>query len=135
MKYSDCTTRCTGDVVKGDIILFTESVFGGSFRKPVHLGERKILAEVMQESYGAGKQQHTFTLRLIRCTGFDASEVRKKAKKNGTLRRKGRNIYRNGTLRAPRDQEERAACLREKHERGAKARAEREARRNAHYAY
>ena len=36
---------CTGDVCVGDVILFTESVIGGTHRKPLFLGERRIAAD------------------------------------------------------------------------------------------
>ena len=37
---------------------FNETVFGGSHRRPVALGTRRIAATVIRDSYGAGKQQH-----------------------------------------------------------------------------
>lgn len=132
VKYADCTIDCTGNACKGDIILFEEGVFGGSYRNPTFLGSRKILAEIISDSYGEAKQQHTFTLRLIRCSGYQAADVRNKAKKSktGSIRRKGRNVYRNGTKRAAwADEAQRQASLDEKYRRGADARAERAYRR------
>ncbi len=115
---------CTGDVIVGDEIRFTEGVFGGSFRKPKFLGERIITAEVMKDSYGRAKQQHTFTLRVIACGGLQPLEA------GQVTRRKGRNIYRNGTERKLwADEAVREAAREEKHDRGDRARTAREARR------
>jgi len=119
----DFTYGCTGDVVVGDIIRFTEAVFGGSYRSPRYLGDRVIKAEVLRDSYGRDKQQHTFTLRVVASSGVDPIAA-------GTVtRRKGRNVYRNGTVRKPwPDEAARDAARAEKHARGGAARARREAR-------
>ena len=116
--------HATGDVVTGDTIEFTEGVFGGSFRNPKYIGERKIRAKVIKDSYGLEKQQHTFTLEVIKSSGEDAIVKGKK------IRRKGRNVYRNGTMRiAWKDESQRKIALAEKHERGDCARSDRELRR------
>tara|TARA_Y100000034_G_C6700271_1_gene308781 strand:- start:101 stop:652 length:552 start_codon:yes stop_codon:yes gene_type:complete len=113
-----------GDVVTGDTIRFTESVWGGSYRKPRHLGSRTVEAEVLNDSYGVDKQQHTFTLRVISSTGLDALEAGK------TIRRKGRNIYRGEPERLQwSDESERQLAAAEKHQRGDIARAARDERR------
>jgi len=116
----------TGDVCVGDEILFSEAVFGGSFRKPKFLGEREIAAKVVKDSYGASKQQHTFTLEIIASAGEQPLTA-------GTITtRKGRNVYRNGTSRKPwADEAARKAALNEKHGRGDAARAARSARMEA----
>ena len=124
-KIKSFNIDCTGDVAVGDEILFTEAVFGGSHRSPVKIGDRRIAALVERDSYGAGKQQHTFTLLVLAADGTDAP------KKGSKIRRKGRNVYRNGTLRRPRDEAERNAALADKHERGDAARAARFARKEA----
>ena len=115
---------CTGDVVVGDTILFTEAVWGGSYQNPVHEGKRTIIAEVTKDSYGEKKQQHTFTFRVIDSWGHNA------LKKDFVTRRKGRNVYKNGTRRLPWDcREARTLALNEKHSRGNQARAARNIRR------
>jgi len=120
----DYMIDCTGDVCVKDQIQFVESVFGGSFKKPKFLGERTIEARVIADSYGAMKQQHTFTLEITGSTGFQALQVGDK------IKRKGRNIYRNGTKRAPWvDESARQAALDEKHGRGDFARAARQERK------
>lgn len=45
---------------------------GGSYRKPRFLGERRVAARVLADSYGSAKQQHTFTLLVIESDGYEA---------------------------------------------------------------
>ena len=85
--------NCTGDVVTGDCIRWTEAVFTGSHRRPKFAGERTIEAEVVADSYGHAKQQHTFSLMVVRAEGTSVPEP------GSRIRRKGRNIYRNGCNR------------------------------------
>jgi (S)-2-hydroxy-acid oxidase len=123
MKESDFTMDCTGDVVVGDTICYTESVWGGSYQDPKNLGERTIIAEIIKDSYGEKKQQHTFTFTVINSWGHNA------LKKGLTTRRKGRNIYKNGTKRLPwACRDARTLALNEKHARGSQARAARKIR-------
>lgn len=118
------TYDCTGDVCRGDVILFTEAVFGGSYRKPRFLGERRVAARVVGDSYGAQRQQHTFTLEVLASEGTEPLEA------GIRTRRKGRNVYRNDCRRMPwADEAARRAPLDEKHARGDAARAERDERR------
>lgn len=115
---------CTGDAVTGDIVTFTEAVFGGSHRKPKFMGERTVTAEIVGDSYGGGKQQHTFSLRIVASTGHDALSA------GAAVRRKARNVYRNGCTRQRwADEAARVAARDEKHERGDGARLDREHRR------
>ena len=67
---SNYPTDCTGDACLGDTVLFTEAVFGGSHRKPRFLGRSRIAATVVRDSYGACKQQHTFSIQVIASDGF-----------------------------------------------------------------
>ena len=116
--------HCTGDVVTGDRIRFDEAVFGGSHRRPSFLGIRTIEAEVVADSYGEGKQQHTFSMVVLESSGVSA------VKPGERIRRKGRNVYRRETWRAPwEDEEEREKVAAEKHERGDQARTARAVRR------
>ncbi len=119
------TIDCTGDVVTGDTIRFSEAVFGGSYRNPVFLGERTIEAEVIRDSYGSDRQQHTFTLRVLASTGVEPIAA-------GTaVRRKGRNVYRSGTARISwADETARHAATDERHNRGDAARDARAARKS-----
>lgn len=130
MTYTDPTyagddeysIRCTGDACVGDEVRFERATFtGGSFgrfrSKPKFAGFETVTGKIVRDSYGADKQQHTFTIEHS-----DGS----------TLRIKGRNLYANGTWRKPwADERERHAVLNEKHTRGDRARADREARKAA----
>lgn len=112
--------NCTGDACKGDHVAFERATFTGSFRNAKFAGFEMIRGEIVSESYGAAKQQHTFTLRLS-----DGS----------TTRIKGRNLYANGTWRKPwPDEAERRAVLAEKHLRGDAARTARARRKGEVYA-
>tara|TARA_Y100000310_G_C20449176_1_gene699838 strand:+ start:194 stop:565 length:372 start_codon:yes stop_codon:yes gene_type:complete len=120
MKWVDAK----GDVCVGDIIRFTEAVFTGSYKRPQYKGDREIMAEVKKDSYGDEKQQHTFTLEILESSGTNPLEVGK------TTRRKGRNVYRNGTERLLWEEEgQREEILREKHVRGGYAREQRAIRK------
>ena len=113
----------TGDACVGDVVLFAEAVFGGGRSAPTFLGERRIAAEIVKDSYGVAKQQHTFTLLVIASDGYEPIDAGKK------ILRKGRNLYRRGTRRAPWAREgDRSQSLRNKHERGRNARAARQER-------
>lgn len=117
--------EATGDVVQGDIILFAEGVFEGSFRNPKFLGFRWIKAEVLKESYGGDKQQHTFTLKVLDSDGKNPLKI------NDIIKRKGRNIYRYKTKREHwKDEKKRDEIAQEKHQRGDAARSIRDIRRN-----
>lgn len=124
----DYTIDCTGDVVAGDTVLFVEAVWRNykPGRKARKLGERQVAALVIRDNYGASKQQHTFTLRVLASNGYMPLEP-------GTqILRKGRNIYRNRVMRKPwPDESARLHALREKHMRGTVARQDRQARRQA----
>lgn len=109
------TIDCTGDCVCGDKVCFERATFSGSFRKPKFAGFERIAGEIINDSYGADKQQHTFTIRLA-----DGS----------TTMIKGRNLYANGVWRQPwLDEAARKHAADEKHQRGDRARKARQIRR------
>jgi len=121
----------TGDVITGDVVEFQEGVFRGfaghsqfSHSRPTCLGARRVVAEVIRDSYGSDKQQHTFTLRVLASDGAEPLAP-------GTVTtRKGRNVYRNGVRRIEwADEAARDDAAAEKHDRGDKARAARAIRR------
>lgn len=115
----------TDDVVTGDMICWTETVFEGSYRRAKPVGERKITAIVKRDSYGAAKQQHTFTLEVVECSGRDPIEV------GARIWRKGRVIYRNGVERCLWwNETNRIIAADEKHARGDEAREQRWLRKN-----
>ena len=116
---------CTGDAVVGDRVRFGEAVFSGSHRRATLLGIRTIEAEIVADSYGAAKQQHTFSMVVLASTGVGALEPGER------IRRKGRNVYRRDTWRAAwPDESARRKAVDEKHARGDEARAAREIRRS-----
>ena len=109
MAMTDLTTGCK--------IRFTEPVFSGSYRNATYLGDRTIRGTITKESYGEKTGQHTFTIQVEDVTGERADVVREK----GTIRRKGRNVYRDcETLSTPDNYE---TLRQDKHHRGAMARA------------
>ena len=114
----------TGDVVTGDVIQWEEGVFTSS-KKPKFLGNRTVRAVVVKDSYGSDKQQHTFTILPLASSGAQPIAAGKQTT------RKGRNIYRNGTMRMPWiNEDKRQAVANEKHARGDVARAARDRRKS-----
>lgn len=105
------TMDCTGDAVVGDEVRFDRATFTGSFRNARFAGFERVTGKIIRDSYGAAKQQHTFTLML----------------ENGTETRiKGRNLYANGVWRKPwLCEADRVIVQNEKHARGDNARAAR----------
>lgn len=100
--------NCTGDCVVGDEVRFDRATFSGSYRKPKFSGFERVTGKIIRDSYGAEKQQHTFTIQLADGT---------------TTRIKGRNLYANGVYRKQwADEDDRKSVLTEKHARGARAR-------------
>uniref|UniRef100_A0A7C9AH00 Uncharacterized protein n=1 Tax=Opuntia streptacantha TaxID=393608 RepID=A0A7C9AH00_OPUST len=126
---SSFVINCTGDVCKGDVVLFTQKVYG-SFDKVTRngklLGHRTVAGRVVKESYGAAKQQHTFTVEVLWSKGM------KKLPALFPLLVKGRNLYRLKTYRQPwKNEAARRKVLAEKHRRGTVARTERAKRKKA----
>ena len=126
-KYQDeYVINCKGDAVTGDEIAFVEAVFEGSYRSPKYVGERTIFGRIVKDSYGAEKQQHTFTILVDFVEGANKKDVIVGSK----IRRKGRNLYGISTMRkAWVDESMRKVALAEKHARGGAARAERDHRK------
>ena len=99
----------------GTVIEFNEGVFGGSYRRPTHLGTRTITGTIVKESYGQKRGQHTFTIEVTKCTGYAADEVLRR----GKICRKGRNVYRD--CRVISTPENQAELAKEKAQRAAEA--------------
>lgn len=117
---SSFTINCTGDVCKGDVVLFQQKVykkFEKMRRGGEQSGKRTIAGRIVKESYGAAKQQHTFTVEVLWSQGV------KQLPPLFPLLVKGRNLYKMKTFRQRwRDEEERLEVLGEKHKRGDAAR-------------
>ena len=91
---NDYNIDCTGNACIGDEVQFEKAIFsGGSFGKwgkpAKFVGTEIIEGKIIKDSYGKDKQQHTFTLETI----------------SGKMLVKGRNLYRNGCMRKPWDDE------------------------------
>ncbi|XP_023641848.1 zinc finger CCCH domain-containing protein 62 isoform X2 [Capsella rubella] len=117
---SSFVINCKGDVCKGDTVLFTQKVhqkyekmnWSGKI-----MGRRTVAGQVVKESYGTAKQQHTFTIEVLWCEGTH------KLPPLYPLLVKGRNLYRLMTLRQRwANEADRVKVLSEKHSRGAAAR-------------
>lgn len=81
------------------------------------MGTRTVAGQVVKESYGSSKQQHTFTIEVLWCEGIQ------KLPPLYPLLVKGRNLYRLMTMRQRwANEEDRVKVLSEKHGRGAAAR-------------
>jgi len=111
---SEYWISATGDAVVGDEVKFSRAVFEGSYTNPRFAGYEVIEGKIIKDSYGADKQQHTFTLQL---------------KDGSKMRIKGRNLYREGLYRKEWDNGvKRKEALEEKHNRGDAAREKRRKR-------
>ncbi|KAL5819560.1 hypothetical protein ACOSQ4_023402 [Xanthoceras sorbifolium] len=118
---SSFVVNCTGDVCRGDVVLFTQKVYEKFDKVKRHgkvLGRRTIAGRVVHESYGAAKQQHTFTIEILWSKGIN------KLPPLFPLLVKGRNLYKLRTFRQHWNNEaERVKVLAEKHNRGSAARS------------
>ncbi|KAK7275549.1 hypothetical protein RIF29_16668 [Crotalaria pallida] len=125
---SSFVLNCKGDACTGDVVLFEQNVYemfsiaSRSATGPP-CGKRTVAGRIVKESYGAAKQQHTFTVEVLWSKG------EKPFPPLHPLLIKGRNLYRLKTLRQIwEDEGERQKRLMEKHSRGTVAREDREAR-------
>ncbi|KAM3375143.1 zinc finger CCCH domain-containing protein 62 [Capsicum galapagoense] len=125
---SSFVLNCKGDACTGDVVMFEQNVYemfsiaSRSATGPP-CGTRIVAGRIVKESYGAKKQQHTFTVEVLWSKG------EKPLPPLHPLLIKGRNLYRLKTLRQKWDDEaERQKILSEKHARGSVARSNRETR-------
>ncbi|KAL0354446.1 UNVERIFIED_CONTAM: Zinc finger CCCH domain-containing protein 62 [Sesamum radiatum] len=125
---SSFVLNCKGDACMGDIVMFEQNVYEAfniasrSANGPP-CGTRVVAGRIVKESYGAAKQQHTFTIEVLWSKG------EKPLPPLHPLLIKGRNLYRLKTMRQKwEDEGERQNILSEKHARGGVARLNREAR-------
>ncbi|XP_072994406.1 uncharacterized protein [Typha latifolia] len=120
--YPRCSfcINCTGDVCQGDVILFKQKVYQkfNIVRRSADIaGRRTVAGRVVKESYGADKQQHTFTVEVLWSKGVKALPPL------FPMLVKGRNLYRLKTFRQHwQNEAARSKVLAEKHKRGAEAR-------------
>ncbi|PWA80953.1 SAP domain-containing protein [Artemisia annua] len=130
LKYptSSFVMNCKGDACTGDVVMFEQNVYemfsiaSRSATGPP-CGKRVIAGRIVKESYGAAKQQHTFTIEVLWSKGV------KPLPPLHPLLIKGRNLYRLKTMRQRwEDESERQRILSEKHDRGNAARTKRDTR-------
>ncbi|KAF5201148.1 Zinc finger ccch domain-containing protein [Thalictrum thalictroides] len=120
--------NCKGDACTGDVVMFEQNVYemyniASRSASGPPCGTRIVAGRIVKESYGAAKQQHTFTIEVLWSTGV------KPLPSLHPLLIKGRNLYRLKTLRQKwTDEVERSKVLLEKHSRGSLARSSRETR-------
>ncbi|KAL8122732.1 zinc finger CCCH domain-containing protein 62-like [Apium graveolens] len=125
---SSFTVNCKGDACMGDVVMFEQTVyemFNIASRSSVGppCGTRIVAGRIVKESYGAAKQQHTFTVEVLWSKG-----VRPHPPLHPLLI-KGRNLYKLKTMRQKwQDEGERQKILLEKHNRGSIARLNRDTR-------
>ncbi|CAN6483453.1 unnamed protein product [Victoria cruziana] len=125
---SSFVLNCKGDACTGDVVMFEQNVYdmynivSRSATAPP-CGTRRVAGRIVKESYGAAKQQHTFTVEVLWSEGV------KPLPALHPLLIKGRNLYKLKTMRQrwP-DEMVRSKVLQEKHSRGCRARFSREAR-------
>ncbi|KAG2538282.1 zinc finger CCCH domain-containing protein 62-like isoform X2 [Panicum virgatum] len=122
--------NCKGDACKGDVVMFEQYIYRRKKGAPREVkgrlcGQRTNAGRIIKESYGTAKQQHTFTIEILWSKGY------KPWPPLHPLLIKGRNLYKDKTMRQPwPDEEERNKVIQEKHERGDLARKSRAARIN-----
>ncbi|XP_059643882.1 zinc finger CCCH domain-containing protein 62-like [Cornus florida] len=120
--------NCKGDACMGDVVMFEQNVcemFNIASRSAggPPCGMRTVAGRIVKESYGAAKQQHTFTIEVLWSKG------EKPLSPLHPLLIKGRNLYKLKTMRQKwEDEGERQKILFEKHSRGSLARLNRESR-------
>ncbi|KAL8466385.1 hypothetical protein ACS0TY_035475 [Phlomoides rotata] len=125
---SSFVVNCKGDSCTGDVVMFEQNVYeefsiASRSSKGGPCGTRVVAGRILKESYGAAKQQHTFTIEVLWSKG------EKPLPPLHPMLIKGRNLYRLHTMRQKwEDEGERQRILSEKHARGGAARLSREAR-------
>ncbi|CAM0957214.1 unnamed protein product [Alopecurus aequalis] len=125
---SSFVLNCKGDACRGDVVMFEQNIYRRKKGDPRGLkgrlcGQRTNAGRIIKESYGTAKQQHTFTVEILWSKGY------KPWPPLHPLLIKGRNLYKDKTMRQPwSDEQERSRVLQEKHSRGFIARKSREVR-------
>lgn len=113
----------TWDVTFWDTIKYKEAVYT-PWISPKYLWERTNIAEIIKDSYWVDKQQHTFTIKILKSDWINPIDVGTKTT------RKWRNIYKNWTQRLEwKDEELRKINLADKHQRWNEARSIRDIRK------
>ncbi|GLU22499.1 hypothetical protein SLE2022_385700 [Rubroshorea leprosula] len=125
---SSFVLNCKGGACTGDVVMFEQNVYetfniASRSASGPPCGTRTVAGRIIKESYGAAKQQHTFTIEVLWSKG------EKPLPPLHPLLIKGRNLYRLKTLRQRwEDEGKRQKVLTEKHSRGSIARSDRDMR-------
>ena len=80
------------NLLKGQIIEWTEKVFLDHGKNAIFCGERTNTGLIIKESYGDKRGQHTFTILIQDSKGYQALSLGK------NVCRKGRNLYRTAKI-------------------------------------
>lgn len=112
-EHTDEWVDCLGDLVAGDYVRFKKAIFIGKYPKASFSHYETIEGLILKESYGAEKQQHTFTILK---------------NDNTKMLIKGRNLYKECERLIWVDEDARDIARQEKHIRGEEARRKREER-------
>ncbi|OMO66035.1 hypothetical protein COLO4_30808 [Corchorus olitorius] len=95
---SSFVLNCKGDACTGDVVMFEQNVYemfniASRSASGPPCGTRIVAGRIVKESYGAAKQQHTFTIEVLWSKG------EKPLPPLHPLLIKGRNLYKLKTLR------------------------------------
>ncbi len=99
------------NLLKGQIIEWTEKVFLDHGKNAIFCGERTNTGQIIKESYGDKRGQHTFTILIQASRGYQALSVGK------NVCRKGRNVYRTAKIIKDVDQKNKTELAIEKSKR------------------
>ncbi len=103
------------NLLKGQIIEWTEKVFLDHGKNAIFCGERTNTGLIIKESYGDKRGQHTFTILIQDSKGYQALSLGK------NVCRKGRNLYRTAKIIKDVDQKIKTELATEKSKRAIEA--------------
>lgn len=63
----------TKEITVGDIVVFTEDVYSGTFFDSSLIGKRTVVARVFKQSYG--QQYITFSMEVLESIGCNSKEI------------------------------------------------------------
>lgn len=98
MNLDDFSIPCVGNITTGDMIVFEEVVFKGKPMVTKMIGERLVVAEIIEDHYE--DNYHVVELRVLH------SEKTQPLSKDSIVTRKAGTIYRRGTMRRPWENED-----------------------------
>lgn len=75
------------NLVRGDLVTWTEGVFEGSFCSPKYVGDRTVAGVIEKSCYGSETTAHWLTIRVESSEGVQPVAVGK------ALRRKAGTVY------------------------------------------